>query len=364
MGSPRRPGVVFVAAVAAILGACTPGIITPPAVTVTDSPKESRDLAPSPPDDPRPQEVWPLTGLSVDGASQEDLERVALAVKIDNHPYARPPKGLEYADIVFEEYVEFGISRLVAIFHSVYPEEVGPIRSLRPMDPNIVGPFFAPLVFSGAAAPVIWAAQRTDQVLIYDDHRDDGFYRVNIRPPPHNLHGTTSVFAEQAVDAGLPPASRQFDYAYPSEAATAAVEGTAIGTIDIKFSIDAHPHWAWDEASRLWMRYEKDEPHVSLDDNQVSAANVVILRVDVRYVFGYLPESLMIVDDAPGYVATDGRVKEIRWSKSSRRDLIHLTTLDGEPVYLAPGQTWVELVPLSGAKHTAVIKFDGIVQGS
>jgi len=39
-----------------------------------------------------------------------------------------------------------------------------------------------------------------------------------------------------------------------------------------------------------------------------------------------------------------------------------LTTLDGQPVYLAPGQTWVEMVPLSGAWTTAVIKFDGVVQ--
>jgi hypothetical protein len=206
------------------------------------------------------------------------------------------------------------------------------------------------------------AVGKTDQVMIYDDHQDDGFFRVTLRPPPHNLHGTTSVFAEQAVDAGLPAAMKQFEYAYPADTATAATEGSAIGTIDIKFSPDAHPHWEWDEAARLWMRYEKDRPHVSVDDEQISAANIVILQVDVRYVYGYLPESLMIVDDAPGYIATDGRITRIRWSKSSRRDSIHLTTLDGGLVYLAPGQTWVELVPKSGAVHTCVIKFDDVVQ--
>ncbi|MBN2177325.1 MAG: DUF3048 domain-containing protein [Demequinaceae bacterium] len=360
--TPRLRGIPLVIGAIVLLSACAPETLGSPAVTVTDVPRESRVVVPSPPEDPAPTIVWPLTGLDAEGVSAADLEGVAIAVKIDNHPHARPPKNLEAADIVFEEYVEFGISRLVAVFHSVYPEEVGPIRSMRPMDPNIVGSLYAPLVFSGASRDVLRAVQKTDQVLIYDDNQDDGFFRVRVRPAPHNLHGTMSEFVAQALEADLPPATRQFDYAYPVETATAATEGSAIDTIDIKFSPDAHPHWDWDESKRLWMRFEKDKPHVSLDDIQISATNVVILRVKVRYVYGYLPESLMIVDDAPGYVATDGRITEIRWSKSSRRDAIHLTTLDGGPVYLAPGQTWVELVPISGAKHTAVIKFDDVAQ--
>jgi hypothetical protein len=330
---------------------------------MTAIPREGRTVAPSPPEDPAPDVVWPLTGMNAEGVSATELDRVAIAVKIDNHPHARPPKNLEYADIVFEEYVEFGLSRLVAVYQSDYPEEIGPIRSMRPMDPNIVGSFYAPLVFSGASSAVLRDVKKTDQVLIYDDHRDDGFFRVRIKSAPHNLHGTTSEFARQALEAGLPPATKQFDYAYPAETATAATEGSAIGTIDIKFSPDAHPHWEWDESKRLWMRYEKTKPHISVDDHQISATNIVILRVKVRYVYGYLPESLMIVEDAPGYIATDGRITEIRWSKSSRRDSIHLTTLDGGPVYLAPGQSWVELVPLSGARNTIVLKFDDAAQG-
>lgn len=344
------------------LGACAPGVVSPPAVTATESPHEGKMVAPSPPFDPMPDVVWPLTGLSAGGVDAADLDRVAVAVKIDNHPYARPPKSLEYADIVFEEYMDYNQTRFIAVFHSTYPEEIGPIRSARPMDPDIIGSFYVPLVFSGASRSVIWEVQKTDQVLIVDDFGDDGFFRTRAKPLPHNLYGTTSVFAEQAVREGIPPASRQFEYAYPAETATAAVEGTPIGTIDIKFSPDSHPAWEWDEAKRLWMRYEKGKAFDSVDGVQISAKNVFILRVDVHYVYTIIPMSDVIVNDAPGYIATDGRITEIRWSKSGRRAPFVFATLEGEFVSLEPGPTWVEIVPLHGARSTIVLKFDGAVQ--
>lgn len=363
MTSPHRLCGVLLAGVAAvILGACAPGVVSGPVVTMTASPKEDRVAVPPPPEDPMPDQIWPLTGLSAVGVAEDDLNRVAVAVKIDNHPYARPPKSLEYADIVFEEYMDYNQTRFIAVFHSTYPEEIGPIRSMRPMDPDIIGSFYVPLVFSGASRSVVWEAQKTDQVLISNDFGDDGFFRTRAKPAPHNLYGTTSVFAEQAVQEGIPPASRQFEYAYPAETATAAVEGTPIGTIDLKFSPDSHPAWEWDEATRVWMRYEKGKAFDSVDGVQISAENVIILRVDVHYVYTIIPMSDVIVEDAPGYVATDGRITEIRWSKSGRRDPFVLTTLEGDLVTLEPGQTWVEIVPLHGARSTITLKFDGVVQ--
>jgi len=359
--------------VVAVVGGCAPDIVTPPAVTITDVPYEARVVAPSPPVDPMPAVVWPLTGLSAEGASQADLDRPAVPIKVENTARGRPQKGIEHADIVFDEMINGRCLRLVAVFHSDLSKDVGPIRSARNQDPNIMGSLKTALFASGCNYSVQYTFNRYGQMLIADDFSpttgnlrgSDGFERVSWdvvnKALEFRLWGHPEVFADEAVAAGFGPAPRQFDYAYPTETATATVEGEEVGTIDIRYSSCAHPHWAWDEDEGVWDRFEFDNPHLTLDGNQITADNVILLKVRVAYTQGYNPESFVVVSNASGFVATGGKVVPIRWTKSSRGDLFHLTTLDGEPVYLAPGQTWVELVPSSGAVISTIM-FDGVVQ--
>src|SRR3712207_2257043 len=87
---------------------------------------------------PPPAVLWPLTG--VESEEDADVDRPALAVKIENSVQARPQTGLGDADVVWEEVVEGGIARYVAVYHSSFPEQVGPVRSVRPMDAAIAAP--------------------------------------------------------------------------------------------------------------------------------------------------------------------------------------------------------------------------------
>src|SRR5690606_12965154 len=95
---------------------------------------------------PEPTVLAPLRGESVERGA---LSHAAVSAKIDNHPEARPQMGLERTDIVFEELVEGGITRYVAVWHSDVPDLLGPIRSIRPMDPEIVGSFGGIIFYSG-----------------------------------------------------------------------------------------------------------------------------------------------------------------------------------------------------------------------
>ncbi len=369
----RLSGLILALTVAALLGACAPEEITPPAVTSTAVVAEHRNVVPTPPADPMPETVWPLTGLDARNATLADLERVAIGVKVENGFQARPQSGLEYADIVFEEYINDSSVRLLAVFHSYYPEEVGPVRSARNMDPNMIGSFNTALVASGCNFAVQYVFQRVEQYLFMEDAKhsgvtkgyiwySEGFFRVSPKTSMHSLRVDISPLAETAVVKGALPASPQFDYAYPAETATAALEGTPVGTIDIRFSASGHPHWVWDADGGLWQRFERDDPHLTKEGNQIAAANVLVLRAKVVYSNGKNPESVVIVSSAPGFIASGGKVTPIFWSKADRTDTFHLTTLDGEPVLLAPGKTWIEVVPLSGARDKAVIKFDDVVQ--
>lgn len=364
---------VFAMVSAALVAGCAPETIAPPAVTITDVPGETRVVAPLPPEDPMPSVVWPLTGLSAVGVSQSDLNRPAVPIKIENTAKGRPQKGIEHADIVFDELINGKCLRLVAVYHSDLPEDAGPIRSARTQDPNIVGSFRTALFASGSNYAVQKVFNKYGQMLFADDFSpttgnlrgSEGFHRVTWdvvnKSLEFRLWGHPEVFAEEAAAAGFAPAPQQFDFAYPAETATATVEGNPVGTIDIRYSSCGHPHWVWDEDEGVWDRFEFEDPHLTMDGNQVTATNVVMLRVRVTYTQGYNPESFVVVSNASGFVATGGKVIEIKWTKASRGDLFHLTTLDGDPVELAPGTTWVELVPSSGAV-VSTIKFDDATQ--
>ena len=333
-------------AAALSLASCAPAVVSQPAVTYSQQPFSDRTTVPTPPEDPMPAVVWPLTGEDATDASEADLRRIAIAVKIANTPKARPPKNLELADIVFETYVDYGVSRLIGIWQSNHPEEVGPVRSLRPMDTDIVGSFEGPLVFSGASPGPLRDAVNSPQFVLAQDLRDDGFFRVNYRRAPNNLH----VYFDDIVaqSPGLAAPTRQFDFAYPAESATASVQGTAASTFHIRFSRNAEPEWRWSDSTGRWMRYERSDAHVTRDGVHLGADNIVVLLVDVKYVYSTLPKSLVIVQNNPGYVASDGKYIDITWSKDSRTGKFVLRTLDGEPVLLKPGQTWIEVVPKSG----------------
>ncbi len=339
------------AAVAILLAACAPAVESSPAVTTSYESEGARASVPAAPEEPEPEVVWPLTGLDASDATEEEYGNPALAIKIENSAEARPQENLQYADVVYEEYVEAGISRLVAIFHSQMPESVGPIRSMRPMDKNIMGSYLGPLIFSGAQNGFIYQNAAAGIVQITQDRGDYGFYRTTDKYAPHNLHGYLSDFLEQAGDTTTPP--QQWAWATDIDESTAQSEGTRATNVSIIMSGWAHPSWDYDKSTGLWMRSEWDSPHVTTDGTQISATNIVVLRVTLTTNHSGggsgVPETLLAGYSGEGQLISGNRVIDIEWSKDEMTDPIVMTTTDGEEVELAPGQTWVELIPLSGS---------------
>lgn len=294
---------------------------------------------------PPPPVRWPLTGVDSAGA---DVDRPALAVKVENSVAARPQTGLDAADVVWEEIVEGGISRYVAVYHSTLPAAVGPVRSVRPMDPAIAGPLRGLFAFSGGQAPFVEATGAAGLQVLKPGA--PGFYRVDERVAPHNTYADPAALLAQA-DAGhaaAPPA--QFVVAGPGEQPTAVTAGTPAGVLDLRLSRIATPRWTWSQPDGAWLRAEGTTPAVGADGAPLRAANVVVLRVDVvdtRFVDSAgnpVPETVL-VGGGEALVATGGRTVPATWRKGSVGDPVALTGADGQPVRLAAGTTWVELVP-------------------
>lgn len=132
---------------------------------------------------PDPTELAPLRGTTVPAGS---LNHASIAAKVDNHWDARPQVGLERTDMLFEELVEGGITRYVAIWQSDIPELLGPVRSIRPMDPDIVSPFAGIICYSGGQQRFVRLMLDTPvyNAIHGQSDTEDTFFRTNDKDGP------------------------------------------------------------------------------------------------------------------------------------------------------------------------------------
>ncbi|HEY8200635.1 MAG TPA: DUF3048 domain-containing protein, partial [Actinomycetota bacterium] len=213
--------------------------------------------------------LCPLTGAPA--ASGAGVDRPALAVKLDNAPEARPQAGIESADIVYEELAEGGITRFMAIFQCRDAARVGPVRSARLVDPDILVQY-KPVLFSysGANAPVL-AKVKSTQGIVNLEHGSHGsaYQRVSGRAAPHNLFTSTDKLRAFATDVKGPPraglvfeAPGSSPSAAPSPAASASgAPGAAGGTgpgASVTFSFAGSPdhRYTYDAASGSYLRFQ------------------------------------------------------------------------------------------------------------
>ena len=344
-----RSGVVAALGAVLALAACGSTSTAQPAPTVTTRADVVADKQAVPVPEVPP--TWPLTG--VDGAPDP---RPAIAVKIENTSVARPQSGLEQADVVWETIVEFEVSRLVAVFHSQAPEEVGPIRSVRPMDPLIVAPLNGMLAFSGGQAGILDLVSQSGVQMVSHDAGAPGLYRVRTRSAPHNVYGSLSTWWGTA-EAGRTAPGEQFAFARSADRAAAAVAGTPAGTLDFRLSGQSHPVWSWDAATGTWLRSEGSEPATAASGARLSAVNVVAITAGhPNTAFGAQGGAPVptyeLVGSGDAVVATGGKTVAARWQKDAQDQPMRLFLPDGSEATLAPGNTWVELVPAGSGSLT------------
>jgi hypothetical protein len=340
---PRRAAATTLTLVLAVAAstACGKGAATTTTTTETAVAATSKAAPPEVP------ATWPLTGLPGDV-----IERPALAVKVENPKVARPQAGLDQADMVWEQMVEGGESRFIAVFNSQTPSSVGPVRSVRPMDGPILGRTGGILACSGGQARFLEKAKAAGLQLLTEDSGGAGFFRSTDRSMPHNLYlNTVDAFAA-ADDAHRAWPGADFAFADAPGGATAAVDGRPAAALKVTLSGVAKPNWTWDEAAQAYLRSEGETPSESASGVRLSAQNVIAIGVSIEMAGGTdaagspIPESI-VVGSGNGVVVSGGKAIDVEWSKSSDSAPLELKVPGGGEVKLSPGVTWIELVPLS-----------------
>ncbi|WP_138316114.1 DUF3048 domain-containing protein [Rhodoluna limnophila] len=338
-------------------------LLTACAAGPNGQPNASNSAEPSASPTPTPVYVTaPLTGVVYqEGVDETSFTgKPSVACKIDNSYAARPQFGLNSTDIVFDEMVEGGLTRLVAIWHSQQPTEVGPVRSIRPMDPDIISPFGGIVCYSGGQYAFVQMMQNTP-VFNASETTEQGkgtFSRTSSRPAPHNVIVNAKKLAEQHTDLAAPAA--QFTYAADLKSSTAAVSGVEVTkSFTVNFP-QASAQWAPSTYKFKWLRTQDGEVHKdAATGKQVAASNVVVIevKIDRSYAdrkYGNVPKTVM-VSSGTAWVFSAGKYVKGTWSKASATAPIILVDAEGAPINLAPGNTWVELKP-AGAEGKISIK--------
>ncbi|MFC9842024.1 DUF3048 domain-containing protein [Streptomyces sp. NPDC060223] len=262
-----------------------------------------------------------------------------LAVKIDNVRAARPQTGLEAADIVYAEQVEGGLSRLMAVYASKLPKVVGPVRSARESDLELLRQFDEPtLAFSGAQQKLLPLIDRAPlHAYSPDTASGDAYYRGTGKAAPHNLFLRPERLTRSA------PGSAALTTGFHFGAAPAG--GSPQTSQSVRFPA-ARFTFTWSASRKRWLVDMDGTPTVTTDGRTVAPATVVVQYVKVRTskyhdVLGNNTPYTETVGSGTAKVLRDGRAYTVDWTRPSAKDGTEFTTADGAPMNFAKGQVWV-----------------------
>jgi hypothetical protein len=289
----------------------------------------------APASSPAPQLRSPFTGEPV-----PSLNRV-LAVKIDNIVNARPQTGLTHADIVYVLPVEGGLSRFLAVFSSDYPRVIGPVRSAREDDLELLRQFGRPaFAYSGATATLLPYIHRTARIVNLYSGTTKGYYRDNSRIAPYNLYAHTKQLLAQSADASK---ARDIGFRFgPPPPDGKVTKSASVSYPAASFS------FTWSAAKGRWLVSMDGAPAKTTDGGRLAPATVVIQHTTVRtsrfLEYGKPPPYAESVGSGTALVLRDGKEWTTHWSRPDANGGTTFTTASGPRMTFAPGQVWILLV--------------------
>ena len=286
--------------------------------------------------------VGPINSLS--GRSGNDGP--ILAVKIDDTAQAHPQAGLEDADIVYIEQVEGGLTRLAAIFSSTIPKVIGPVRSARISDIEILEQFGrVAFAYSGAQKKLLPVIAEANLINLGAQRQSPLIYSTDpLRRSPTAMMLQAQDLMANVAEEKLPIAiSKSVGWNFGEKPDT----GTAVSAV--KVSWPAHSYNAtWSSLENRWLLSHRDKPNLSASGVHLGPTTFVIQLISITdsiyrdKVGGVTPYS-ETVGSGNGFVMRDGLAIAAKWSRPSGDQGTTWTTTSGDEIKFAAGQVWIAL---------------------
>lgn len=299
--------------------------------------------------------INPLNGAVLDDEAL--LLRHIIAVKVENEFPARPQSGLGSADMVYEQLVEGGATRFIGLFLQNESEVVGPIRSARTSDIDILLPYDPLLVCSGGAPHVLSAIRASGLPYV----EEDGAYmwRDRSRRAPHNLYTSTPDLRHVAAEKcspveRIPESGFEFHGPTPDDESSdrsTVLPNIAAREIDIGYDSGYETHYAYNEETGRYGRFVAGSPLIDMNTGeQLSPKNVIIQFVEIsnsggRDSAGTSVPVLNTVGSGNAILYSGSKVIFLKWRKQHGNAHTVFADARNNPLKLDPGQTWIHLIP-------------------
>jgi hypothetical protein len=338
-------------ALLALVSGCTPSTSTggaAPSSPPTNTPVPTAIPSPSP-SPTLPQPIHPLTGLpyveSLRPAASTGMPPV-LVVKIDNTRNAQPQAGVEAADLVYVEEVEYGMTRLAAIFSSTIPTRIGPVRSARITDIDLLAQYGSPaFAFSGAQRKLWPALADAPFIDVSANKVPQDYARDSTRWAPYDYFFDTETALTQSE--GVSPAKDMgftFAQEIPSGGSPAVSAELTWPSSSLKFRYDQSRDQYAIQLNGERASFEEVEQGVG----KVWADTAVIQFVEqTQSVYfdkggGNTPH-VQTIGSGEAIILRNGLLFNARWSRPDSQSGTTFTDSLGAPIPFYPGHTWIAL---------------------
>lgn len=291
-------------------------------------------------------EISPLTGEALRKGRPANP---VFVVKVENTDGGAPQYGLDKADMVLEELVEGGLTRLAAFYYSRLPSKVGHVRSLRTSDIGIAGPVGGQIVASGGANGAYNKVENAGITVFSEDAGSPGFSSDPLKYRPYNRLINLKTVAKKAKRSKINGPYLPFGPVGSAPTTTATAKTATAATV--RFSNATSTSWKLD--GQQWVR---TNGHAA-KGTDYRADNLIVLFCRVGDA-GYLdpagnpvPETVF-EGKGEAMVFHGDKVDTVTWRKPSLKESLSFTAADGTPYPIAPGHAFLELVPKGAGSVT------------
>ncbi len=271
------------------------------------------------------------------------------AIKIDNAPSARPLQlGLDVADVVYQETVEGGATRFCAIYVGDVTRDVGPVRSARDTDVQLLGQYGRVVFgFSGANSGVLAHVRAANLAPVPQEWYGAAYDLRGRRPEAYNFYTSPARLHTYATGELTPLHDVGLTFGSLSPTATPVT-----APVTVTFTPYSHDTLAYSGVLHGWRISQDGRPVVMADGSLVAPQNVIVQFVRLTRggyvdVLGNNSPDSATVGSGRAVVLRDGSAVDGRWSRPTMTAPTSVTDPSGRPVPLRPGRTWVLLVPSS-----------------
>ena len=270
-----------------------------------------------------------------------------LVVKIDDTNAAHPQIGVEFADVVYVEQVEGGLTRLAAIYTSKLPPLIGPIRSARISDIELLAQFGrVGFAYSGAQSkmrPVIAAANLEN--LSAERNPPSIYGKDPDRPGPVDMILKPDLLLERANSNPKIRIETATASVFPFGDAPKGETNTAVAKVKWP---SAKYELRWDSASKKWLIYFNEKPNMAANGEQLYADTAIIQIVSITPSiygdkFGEVTPFSKTTGSGKAVMLRDGFSYQISWQRNSETDVTTWISEDGDVANFKPGRTWIFL---------------------